>query len=52
MGLNKKNLNNSERNQRDFKLLEELGRNSLGCRVTFKAKDNRHSQFVVVKKKR
>ncbi len=34
----------------DFTTLEELGRNSYAGRVTLKAKDNRNSQIVVIKK--
>ncbi len=36
--------------EKDFKILEELGRNSLAGRTTFKAQDNRTDEIVVIKK--
>ncbi len=36
--------------KKDFIILEELGRNSLAGRVTFKAKENRTNEIVVIKK--
>ena len=36
--------------EKDFKILEELGRNSLAGRRTFKAKDNQTGEIVVIKK--
>ncbi len=38
------------KNHHNYVILEELGRNSLAGRVTFKAKDNRNKKIVVVKK--
>ncbi len=42
--------NNQFATKKDFKILEELGRNSLAGRITFKAKDNRTAEIVIIKK--